>query len=154
MEALVCVVNHANKQYKANCLGWGNVISSAHNLLSCRDLDRFASLFNDGYDAIQGEYYLYKHWQSSFVGRPTYIRIRNWVEGHKEDEESNNKAGVVATIPKADASTSLHITSGLHTSSGYNSVRKRHLGTTNLRYVRAQLFFIALCLSLAYKKCV
>jgi hypothetical protein len=55
MEDLVCVVDHADEQYKANCLGWGDVISSAHNLLTCRDLDRFGSLCNDGYDAVQGE---------------------------------------------------------------------------------------------------
>jgi hypothetical protein len=70
------------------------VISSAHNLLTCYDLDRFAALCNDGYDAVQGEYYLYEHWQSSFVGCPTYIWIRNGVEGHEEDEESNDKSWV------------------------------------------------------------
>jgi hypothetical protein len=72
-------------------LGWGNVISSAHSLLTCHDLHRFASLCNDGYDAVQGEYYLYEHWQSSFIGHPAYIRIRNGVEGHKEVKEGNNK---------------------------------------------------------------
>jgi hypothetical protein len=54
MEALVHVVDHANERYEADCLGWRNVISSAHNLLTCRDLHRFGSLCNDGYDAIQG----------------------------------------------------------------------------------------------------
>jgi hypothetical protein len=68
------------------------VISSAHNLLTCHDLDRFAALYNDRYDAIQGDYYLYKHWQSSFVGRPAYIWIRNGVEGHKEDKEDEDKS--------------------------------------------------------------
>jgi hypothetical protein len=92
MEALVCVVGHANERYKADCLGWGNVISSAHNLLTCRYLDMFAALCNDGYEAVQGEYYLYKHWQSSFVGRNTYIQIKNGVEGHEEDTESNDKS--------------------------------------------------------------
>jgi hypothetical protein len=94
MEALVCMVDHRNEQYEANLLGWGNVISSAHNLLTCRDLHRFASLCNDGCDAVQGEYYLYKHWQSLFVGRPAYIQIRNGVEGegHKEDKESDNNS--------------------------------------------------------------
>ncbi len=92
MEALVRVADHVSEQYKANCLGWGNVISSAHNLFTCRDLDRFAALCNDGYDAMQGEYYLYKHWQSLFVGCPAYILIRNGVEGHEEDKESNNKS--------------------------------------------------------------
>jgi hypothetical protein len=33
MEALVCMVDNANEGYKADCLGWGNVISSAHNML-------------------------------------------------------------------------------------------------------------------------
>jgi hypothetical protein len=92
MEALVCVVDHANEWYETDCLGWGNVISSAHNLLTCRDLYRFASLCNDGYDAIQGEYYFYEHWQSLFAGCPAYIQIRNGVEGHEEDKESNNKS--------------------------------------------------------------
>ncbi len=68
------------------------MISSAHNLLSCHDLDRFAFLCNDEYDAVQSEYYLYKHWQSSFVGCPAYIQIRNGVEGHKEDEESDDES--------------------------------------------------------------
>jgi hypothetical protein len=57
MEDLVRMVDHANERYEANCLVWGNVISSAPNLLTCRDLDRFA----DGYDAVQGEYYLNEH---------------------------------------------------------------------------------------------
>jgi hypothetical protein len=92
MEALICMVDHTNKRYKADCLGWGNVISSAHSLLTCRDLDRFAALCNDGYDAVQGEYYLYEHWQSSFVGHPAYIWIRNGVEGHEEDKESDDKS--------------------------------------------------------------
>jgi hypothetical protein len=92
MEALVRMVDHANEQCEANCLGWGNVISSAHNLLTHCDLDRFMPLCNDGYDAVQGEYYLYEHWQSLFVGCPAYIQIRNGVEGHKEEEESNNKS--------------------------------------------------------------
>jgi hypothetical protein len=92
METLVCMVDHANELYKADCLGWGSVISSAHNLLTCLDLDRFAALCNDVYDAIQGEYYLYKHWQSLFVECPTYIWIRNGVEGHEEDKESNNES--------------------------------------------------------------
>jgi hypothetical protein len=56
MEALVCVVDHANERYKVDCLGWGKVISSAHNLLTHRDLDRFRSLCNDGYDTVHGEY--------------------------------------------------------------------------------------------------
>ncbi len=68
------------------------MISSAHNLLTHHDLHRFRSLCNDGYDAVQGNYYLYKHWQSLFVGRPAYIWIRNGVEGHEEDEKSNGKS--------------------------------------------------------------
>ncbi len=92
MEDLVCMVDHANERYKADCLGWGNVISSAHNLLTRPDLHRVASLCNDGYDAVQGEYYLYKHWQSLFVGHPAYIWIRNGVEGHEEDKESDDKS--------------------------------------------------------------
>ncbi len=48
-------------------------------------------------------------------------------------KRATTEAGVVARIPKVDASTSLHITSGLHTLSGYNSVRKRHVDTANSR---------------------
>jgi hypothetical protein len=92
MEALVHVVDHVNKHYKANCWGWRDVISSAHNLLTCRDLERFPALCNDGHDAVEGEYHLNKNWQSSFLGCPTYIWIRNGVEGHKEDKESDNES--------------------------------------------------------------
>jgi hypothetical protein len=92
MEALVHVVDHANKCYKADCLGWRDVISSVHNLLTRRDLERFAALCYDVHNAVEGKYYLYKHWQSSFLGHPTYIRIRNGVEGHEEDVWSNNKS--------------------------------------------------------------
>ncbi len=89
MKALVHVVDHANKRFEANCLGWRDVISSANDLLTHRDLGRFAALCNESYDAVEGEYYLYKNWKFSFLGCPTYIWIRNGVEGHKEDKESN-----------------------------------------------------------------
>jgi hypothetical protein len=97
MNALVHVVYHANKCFEAYCSGWRIVISSASDLLTCRDLGRFAALCNDGYGAVEGEYYLYKNWHSSFLGSPTYIRIRNGVKGHKEvegrdDVGSNNKS--------------------------------------------------------------
>jgi hypothetical protein len=91
MEALICMVDHANKPFEANHSGWMAVISSAHNLLTCRDLGRFAALCNNGHESVEGEYYLYKHWQSSFLGGPTYIWIKNGVEGHKEAEESNDE---------------------------------------------------------------
>jgi hypothetical protein len=61
METLVHVVDHADKCFEANCLGWRHVISSAHNLLTCRNLERFAALCNNGHDAVEGEYYLYKN---------------------------------------------------------------------------------------------
>ncbi len=89
INALVYVVDHANKCFEANLLGWRDVISSAHDLLTHSDLEWFAALCNESYDAMEGEYYLYKNWQFSFLGRPTYIWIRNGVEGHKEDKESN-----------------------------------------------------------------
>jgi hypothetical protein len=91
MEALICMVDHRNKCFEANCLGWMAVICSAHNLLTFCDLERFVDLCNDGHESVEGEYYLYKHWQSSFLGCPTYIRIRNGVDGHEEVEESNDK---------------------------------------------------------------
>jgi hypothetical protein len=90
MNTLVHVVDQANKCFEANRLGWRDVISSTHDLLTHRDFERFAALCNESYDAVEGEYYLYKNWQFSFLGRPTYIRIRNGVEGHKEGEESDN----------------------------------------------------------------
>jgi hypothetical protein len=91
VEALVCVVDHANKRFEADRLGWRAVISSVHNMLTRHGLKRFAALCNDGHESIEGVYYLYKHWQSLFLGSPTYIKIRNGVEGHKEVEESNDK---------------------------------------------------------------
>jgi hypothetical protein len=89
MNPLVHIVDHANERFEANCLGWRDVTSSANDLITCCDLGRFAALCNAGYDAVEGEYYLYKNWQFSFFGHPTYIRIRNGVEGHEEDKESN-----------------------------------------------------------------
>jgi hypothetical protein len=89
MNALVHIMDHANKCFEANHLGWRNVISSAHDQLTHRNLERFAALCNESYDVVEGEYYLYKNWQFLFLGCPTYIRIRNGVEGHKEDKESN-----------------------------------------------------------------
>ncbi len=68
------------------------MISSGHNLLTRRDLERFAALCYDDYDAAEGKYHLYKEWQSSFLGHPTYIWIRNGVEAHKEDKESNKES--------------------------------------------------------------
>ena len=70
---LVHVVDHANKSYKANHLGWEDVISGACKLLTLRDLERCVALCNDAHDAIEGEYHLYEEWQWSFLGRPIYI---------------------------------------------------------------------------------
>jgi hypothetical protein len=89
MNALVHVVDHANKCFDVNHSRWMDVISSAHDLLTHCDLERFAALCNESYDAVEGEYYLYKNWQFLFLGCPTYIWIRNGVEGHKEDKESD-----------------------------------------------------------------
>jgi hypothetical protein len=91
MDALVHVVDHTNKFFEAHHLGWRDVISSAHDLLTFRDLGRSAALCNNGHDAVESEYYLYKNWQSSFLGCPTYIWIRNGVEGHEEVVGSNNE---------------------------------------------------------------
>ncbi len=83
MNTLVHIVDHANKCVEADCLGWRGVISSANDLLTCRDLGRFAALCNDGYGAIEGEYYLYKNWLTLFLGPPTtYIWIRNGQGSH------------------------------------------------------------------------
>jgi hypothetical protein len=91
MNTLVHVVDHANKCFEADCLGWRDVISSANDLLTCRDLGRFANLCNNGHKSVEGEYYLYKNCQFLFLflGCPTYIWIRNGAEGHKEVVGSN-----------------------------------------------------------------
>jgi hypothetical protein len=89
MNALVHIVDHANECFEANCSGWRDVISSANDLLTCRDLGRFVALCNECYDAMECEYYLYKNCQFSFLGRSTFIQIRNGVEDHKEVEGSN-----------------------------------------------------------------
>ncbi len=73
MNALVHVVDHANEHFEADHSEWRDVISSAHDLLTHRDLERFAALCNESYDAVEGEYYLYKNWQFLFLGCPTYI---------------------------------------------------------------------------------
>jgi hypothetical protein len=82
-------VDHANECFEADRSGRRDVISRANHLLTRRDLGGFATLCNQSFDAVEGEYYLYENWQFSFLGPPTYIRIRNGVEGHKEDKESN-----------------------------------------------------------------
>ncbi len=89
MNTLIHVVDHANECFEANHLGWRDVISHANHLLTCSDLGRFAALCNQSFDAVEGEYYLYKNWQFLFLGPPTYIWIRNGVKGHEEDKESN-----------------------------------------------------------------
>jgi hypothetical protein len=90
MNALIYVKGHTNKLFEANRLGGRDVISSANDLLTHCDLGRFLALCNEGYDAVEGEYYLYENWQFSFLEPPTYIRIRNGVEGHEEVEGSNH----------------------------------------------------------------
>jgi hypothetical protein len=61
MDALECVVDHTNKCFETNRLGWKDVISSAYNLLTLHDLGRFAALCNNGHESVEGKYYLYKH---------------------------------------------------------------------------------------------
>ncbi len=89
MNTLINVVDHTNEHFEANRLGWRDVISRANHLLTCRNLGGFAALCNQSFDAVEGEYYLYKNWRFLFLGPPTYIWIRNGVEGHEEDKESN-----------------------------------------------------------------
>ncbi len=89
MNPLVHIVDHSNKCFEADCLGWRDVIRSVNHLLTHRDLGRFVALCNESYDAVEGEYYLYKNWQFLFLGSPTYISIRNGVKGREEDKESN-----------------------------------------------------------------
>jgi hypothetical protein len=63
MSTLVHVVGHANECFEADCSGWRDVISSAHDLLTHCDLGRFEALCNESYDAMEGGYHLYKNWQ-------------------------------------------------------------------------------------------
>jgi hypothetical protein len=86
MNSLIHVVDHANDCFEANHLGWRDVISRANYLFNCHDLGGFAALCNQSFDAMEGEYYLYKNWQFSFLGPPTNIWIRNGVKAHEEDE--------------------------------------------------------------------
>ncbi len=58
MNALIHVVDDTNKCFEADCLGCRDMISSANDLLTHRDRGRFATLCNDSYDAVEGEYYL------------------------------------------------------------------------------------------------
>jgi hypothetical protein len=85
------MVDHASKSYKANCLGWEDVISGAHDLLTHRVLESLTAMCNDDNDAVEGEYHLYEEWQSWLLGHPIYTLIRNGVEGHEEDEGSNKE---------------------------------------------------------------
>ncbi len=73
MNTLIHVVVHTNKSYKANHLGWEDVISGAYKLLTRRDLGRFAALCNDDHDVVEGEYHLYKEWQSLFLGQHLHL---------------------------------------------------------------------------------
>ncbi len=52
MNALVHIVDHRNKCFEASCLGWRDVISSAHDLLTHRDLEWFAALCSE---SVEGE---------------------------------------------------------------------------------------------------
>jgi hypothetical protein len=87
MNTLIHIVDHMNKCFEANCLGWRDVISIANDLLTCHALGRFAALCNEGYDAVEGEYYLYKNWQFLFLGRSTYIWIRNGLRVTRKSKE-------------------------------------------------------------------
>jgi hypothetical protein len=89
MNALIHIVDHANERFEANHAGWRDVISNANDLITCHDLGRFAALCNESYDAVEGEYHPYKNLKFLFLGRPTYIWIRNGVKGNKEVEESH-----------------------------------------------------------------
>ncbi len=145
MNALVHVVDQANKSYKANCLGWEDVISGACKLLTLRDLERCVALCNDAHDAIEGEYHLYEEWQWSFLGRPIYIWIRNGVEGCKDNEESDveNWGGGNKSNGRRKYFLAYH--QWIAYPSGSCSIWMRLQDTTNLRYVCVLLTFVALC---------
>ncbi len=116
MNSLTHIVDHGNECFEANCLGWRDVISRANHLLTCHDLGGFATLCNQSFDALEGEYYLYRTVNScSLYPLPTFgsgmrsrvmrrtKRVTTW--------GATMEAGVVASNPQVDANTSLHITS-------------------------------------------
>ncbi len=117
MNALTHVVDHANECFEADRSGWRDVISRANRLLTCRDLGGFAALCNQSFDAVEGEYYLYKNWQFSFLGPPTYIGSGMGSRVMRRTKRATTwgatmEAGVAASNPLVDPNTSSRITSG------------------------------------------
>jgi hypothetical protein len=150
MNTLEHVVDHANKHFEANRLGWRDVISSANDLLTCRDLVRFVALSMKVMMPWKMSITSTRIGNSRFLDAlPTFrsgkgSRVTRKLKG-ATTWGATMKAGVAALNPLVDANNSLHITSGSRTLSGSSSVRKRQLGTANSRYVHILLIFIAVC---------
>jgi hypothetical protein len=111
MNALVHVVDHANECFKANHLGWRDMISRANDLLIRRDLGRFTALCNEGYDAVEGQYYLYKNWQFySLDALPTFgsgmgLMVKRRMK-RATTWGATMEAGVAASNPLVDVNIS------------------------------------------------
>jgi hypothetical protein len=133
MEALICMVDHANERYN-QLFGLLNV-----TLIGLRPSVMMGMM---SYKVSITSTRIGSH---RLLDAPPIFGSGMGLRVTRRTKRAMTKAGVVATNPKAGASTSLHITSGLPTLNGSNSVQKRQLGTTNSRYVCMQLFFIASC---------
>ncbi len=93
MNAITHAVDNAHECYDNDPDEWGKVIKAASELLTCKDVRRFANLCNAGHrDVGLGEYDHVEEYNSSFATRPTYYVIRRRVleddEDVWEDEEN------------------------------------------------------------------
>jgi hypothetical protein len=93
MNAITHAVDKAHECYDNDPDEWGEVIEAASELLTCKDVRRFANLCNMGHrDVGSCEYNRVEEYNSSFTTRPTYYVIRHGVlEDDKdmwEDEEN------------------------------------------------------------------
>ncbi len=93
MNAITRAVDKAHECYDNDPDEWGKVIKAASELLTRKDIRRFANLCNAGHrDVGLREYDRVKEYNSSFATRPTYYVIRRGVleddEDVWEDEEN------------------------------------------------------------------
>jgi hypothetical protein len=93
MNATTHAINNAHECYDNDLDEWGEVIEAASELLTCKDVRRFANLCKAGHrDVGSREYDCVEEYNSSFATRPTYYVIRRGVleddEDVWEDEEN------------------------------------------------------------------
>jgi hypothetical protein len=93
MNAITRAVDKAHECYDNDPDEWGEVIEAASELLTRKDVRRFANLCNAGHrDVGSCEYDRVEEYNSSFATRPTYYIIRCGVleddEDMWEDEEN------------------------------------------------------------------